>query len=282
MLKHNLLRKHDRPEGWRLALRRWKHGLKLSRRYWLARHRPYVPLFVLATYRSGSNLLVDYLRSLPGVQCYAEVLSPRLEIGPSRGDLSPKQALRHIRYSLQSPKTPVRGCKLMLDQLSGCRLTPDDLIDAFPDGRYIVLYRESLAEQLLSIRTAQATNQWIVRRGQAARTAKVRIEPLELRWYCDEIRRLYAPIVASTRLPERGILLGYNELTGDLERAFAERICPLLDMPYSEPRSSLTKQNRQPLAERIENYDEIASLFHSPQCRQRLDWGQPRGSARAA
>lgn len=281
MLKHNLrLLKHRLRLP--LALRRGRHRLNVLRRWWLSRHEPFTPLFVLATYRSGSNLLVDYLNSLPSVRCYAEVLSPKLAIGPPRGDLTPKQALQHLRYSLQSLKTPVRGSKLMLDQLAGCRLTAAELQDAFPAAKYIVLYRQSLAEQLLSIRSAQATKQWILHQGQAARPARVRIEPLELRWYCDEVRRLYAPIVGCPQVAERGVLLSYEELVADPQSIFAERICPLLNVPYCEPRTSLMRQNPQPIAERVENYAEIAALLHSPQCRQSYSWAATQNGARAA
>jgi hypothetical protein len=119
-----------------VELERLRHKLKLVRRYWLALHRPHTPLFVLATYRSGSNLLLDYLRSLPEVQCYSEVLSPRLPIGLRRIDQNPRLAIQHLRYSLQSLQAPVRGCKLMLDQLAACRLAASDLIEAFPAARY--------------------------------------------------------------------------------------------------------------------------------------------------
>ena len=141
-----------------LALKRLKHRCKLLQRYWLCSHKPYMPVFVLATYRSGSNLLIDYLSTLPQVQCYAEVLSPWLPIGPPHGELSAKQALRHIRYSLQSLKAPIRGCKLMLDQLAACRLSPADLRTAFGEAKFVILYRQSLAEQLLSCRAAQVSS----------------------------------------------------------------------------------------------------------------------------
>jgi len=255
-----------------VEIQRLRHKLKLLRRYWLSSHRPHTPLFVLATYRSGSNLLLDYLRSLPGVQCYSEVLSPRLPIGLRRNDLTPKLALQHLRYSLQSLRTPVRGCKLMLDQLAACRLTPTDLVEAFPTARFIVLYREALAEQLLSVRSARETGQWVVHQGQAPQQVSVSIDPLELKWFCDETRLLYESLLADGALRYSGMLLSYEELVADPVDVFARRICPLLGLPASAPRTTMLKQNPRPLAERIVNYAEIAPLLDNPRCRQRYSW----------
>ena len=281
--------KSREPAGWSrprnvatVEIQRLRHKLKLLRRYWLARHREYLPLFVLATYRSGSNLLLDFLRSLPEVQCYSEVLSPRLPIGLRRIDLTPKLALRHLRYSLQSLKAPIRGCKLMLDQLAACRLSSSDLLTAFPTARFIILYRESLAEQLLSARCARETGQWLVRRGQSAQHVQVAVAPLELQWFCDETRVLYDGLLADQRLSRASLIMSYEELIADPAAAFANRICPLLGLPPREPRTSMVKQNPRPLAERILNYAEIAPLLESPRCRQSYGFERFSGGLRVA
>lgn len=265
-----------------VEIERLRHRLKLLRRFWLSQHRSHTPLFVFATYRSGSNLLLDYLRSLPDVQCYSEVLNPRLPIGLRRIDLTPKLALRHLRYSLQSLKATVRGCKLMLDQLAACRLSLGELATTFPTARYIVLYRESLAEQLLSTRSAYETGQWIVYQGNQPQQVRVSIDPLELQWFCDETRSLYDTLLAEASFRNSGVLISYEELVADPGGIFARRICPLLGLPACEPRTTMLKQNPRPLSDRIVNYAEIAPLLDSPRCRQSYRWPEPRAVRPAA
>ena len=46
--------------------------------------------------------------------------------------LSPAKAIRHIRFCLQGERAAIRGCKLMLHQLSNCDLSLDDLNREFP------------------------------------------------------------------------------------------------------------------------------------------------------
>src|SRR5262245_3517079 len=115
----------------KLEIRRFEHQVRLLRHWWLYAHRPYTPLFVLASFRSGSNLLIDYLCQLPNVGCRGEVLCRTIPIGPRRSCLPPRTALQHIKYSLQGLKTPVRSCKLMLEQLANCRLTADVITPRF-------------------------------------------------------------------------------------------------------------------------------------------------------
>ena len=132
--------------------RRLKHQLWLHSQWWLRRHTPYRAIFVLATPRSGSNLLIDYLNRMPGVYSLTEVLSAWLPTGPWKCHTPPAAAIRHLRYSLQTLKTPARGCKVMLEELDYCRLTVDTLAEAFPESKFLILYRQSLAQQYVSLR----------------------------------------------------------------------------------------------------------------------------------
>jgi hypothetical protein len=110
----------------------------------------------------------------------------------------------------------------------------------------------------------------------------VTIEPVELRWYCSELRRQYASLLEAPWLGECSVLVSYEELVADPRGIFAERICPLLATRYAEPRTRLRKQNPQPLAERVENYTEIADLLASPQCRQHYAPPDATAGVRAA
>src|SRR5262245_58298151 len=101
-----------------LGWRRLKTQANLLKKWWLRRHTPYQPLFLVATCRSGSNLLMSYLAQQTDVAMLSEVLSSQLPIGPSRDSIPPTKAISHIRYCLQGEKTSVRGCKLMLYQLA--------------------------------------------------------------------------------------------------------------------------------------------------------------------
>ena len=265
-----------------LRWRQFRQELRRQKRWWLRRHTPYQAVFILATCRSGSNLLLDYLRKLPGVAGHSEVLCPLLPIGPTCGRLSPRQAIRHIRLSLQTQPAPIRGCKLMLHQLANCGVTLADLDRAFPDAKYLVLYRESLAEQFVSQKLAEATQQWLLLPGQQQQQARVVIEPAELHSYCDGIRAAYGEVLSHPGLSARSAVLSYEALTSDPADCLRQSICPLLNLPASDLRTQLRKQNTLGLVESVANYPQVAALLASPLCRQRYEWPSRQVAGRQA
>src|SRR5438093_7888967 len=105
----------------RLEFGRLGWQLHLLRHWWLARHTPYQPFFVIASARTGSNLLVEYLNQIPGVHCLSEVLNCRSPIAPSRRT-RPGGAIQHIRRWMQTVQAVHRGCKLFFSHMDDFRL----------------------------------------------------------------------------------------------------------------------------------------------------------------
>ena len=277
-------RRRSLVEGarWDLEWQRLRHRWKLTRRWWFKAHTAYQPFFVIATCRSGSNLLLSYLCQDPNISALSEVLCPQLAIGPSRYMVSSQRAIRHIRHSFQAEKAPIRGAKLMLHQLANCRLTMSKLDAAFPEAKYIVLYRQSLAEQFVSQNAARTTKQFLILPGQERKETQVTIDPGELRSYCDHMRASYREAINHPWLAGRAVLLSYEELTADPEYWLSEQICPLLGTQPLPPKTYLQKQSTKPLAQQITNYQQVAALLHSPLCRQHHAWPWERQAKRRA
>ena len=279
------LRGRRRPwssKGIQVEWRRLRHQCSLLAHWWLRPHEAYQPLFVLATHRSGSNLLVDYLNRLAGVRCQSEILCPTLAVGPRSSRLSSRQALLHMRRSLHLATTPIRGAKLMLDQLNLYRLSLDALDAAFSRPKYIVLYRQSLAEQYLSRKSAKATDQWVLKQGQDRKQVRVQVDPDELRRYCETVKQSYRKILEHRWLAERAVLVSYEELTADPDGWLSGHIAPLLGVPAGKPETCLRKQNTRPIAERVANHGEVAALLASPLCQQRYVWPWRNSAERRA
>jgi len=257
-----------------LRLRQLLHQANLQARWWRQSQTPYRPLFVLATQRSGSNLLVDYLNRLIGVQCLEEILNRALPEGLPRWQATTRRAMAHIRLSLDTLAGTVRGCKLMLNQLEECKLDLERLNAAFPEARYIILYRESLAEQFLSLESAKASNQWKLTDDEERKLVQIRIDPSKLRGFCQKTLEMYRRVVEHDWLRQRGVLLSYEQLASAPDYCLREAICPLLDVDAAPLSTSLRKQNTLSCADRIVNYEQVANLFDSGRCRQWLAWPQ--------
>jgi LPS sulfotransferase NodH len=280
-IRQSLWRAVMQPKIW-LRCQQWRHQMHMWMQCWRAPDAAYRPLFIIATARSGSNLLRDFVSQLPGVACRSEVLCTHRAFGISPRQYHPAAALKHIQRSLLSLPGQIRGCKLMLTQMAACRLTIDTIDASFPEARYLVLYRKSLGEQFLSRESALLTGQWLLLDGEARKQAGVHIDPAKLRSFADETRQAYESIVSYAPLRERGVLLSYEELTGDPAACFRERICPLLGVPAMTPKSAMRKQNVLPLEQRVVNYHEVADLLNRPLLQQHYAWPAADARKRAA
>lgn len=265
-----------------LKCRQRAHQARLAVAWYTKPSTSYRPFFLVATYRSGSNLLLDLLSQLPTVGCASEVLCDTLPYGLSKRQSQPKTALKHIRRSLHVLRGQVRGCKLMLDQMQRCRLTADLLNEAFPQACFIILYRQSLIEQFISLETARATNQWCLHGSTPARHARVRIDPVKLKSYCQQSQASYRELLASRALEGRSVVLSYEELTAQPAAVIEQQICPLLEVPYRPPQARLRKQGIAPLEERVLNCRQIAGLWADPQCWQQYALPHGQSSVRRA
>jgi LPS sulfotransferase NodH len=252
----------------RASARRWNEVCRWF--HWCTRPQtPYRAVFVLASPRSGSNLLIDYICRLPQVECLSEVLNWGLAIGPKKF-LHPHKVVRHLQQSLHTLPAPFRGCKLFLHELEHYRLTIDDLQRAFPDAIYLVLCRENLAEQFVSAKMAKHTGQWILLPGQERKKGPVSVDPIELQQFCQEISRQYVSVTTNPAIANRRAIISYEQLVASPARCLREIVCPLLDVPYVDLQTGLCKQNVEPLSQRVANYSEVAELLDSPQCRLQL------------
>lgn len=227
------------------------------------------PVFVLATGRSGSHLLVDYLDSLPGVAFRREILNQAIPIGiPYRRG---KPAVeRHITRAITSLRASVPGAKILLDQMRWAKVTVHDLRRLFPGVRFLLLYRESLAEQYVSFRVAQETSRWVSEPGTAPFTGQVHIDPDAMARFFAEIRSLYADVTRHEWMRRRTFALSYEELVGDPQGLFASALCPFLGVPFAPVRTRRTKQVGKLIDSVISNYAEVKPLLNSTVARLEL------------
>jgi LPS sulfotransferase NodH len=265
----------------RLEFRRLRCQLHLLRHWWLSPHWAYQPFFVIASARTGSNLLVEYLNQIPGVHCLSEILNWRSPIAPSPRTSS-KGAIRHIRRWLQTVRTAHRGCKLFFNHLDDFGLELRDLEIAFPGARYIVLYREALAEQFVSLEAARLTDQWLLLPGEKRKQHPITVDPAALRRFCDVTRRDYQQLLSHPAIYHRGSIFSYEELVENPAQSMQQHVCSFLGVQAIEPQAPLCKQNPEPLAARVTNYSSVGALMASPLCQQHHSLLSQRATRRRA
>lgn len=254
------LRRRLRPL--RRVLRRGRHGVGLRLRYPALRGRTRRRLFVVAEGRTGSTLLLDYLRSVPGTSVTGEILHLKSPIGLPRGATKPR-VLRHLRLSMAGP-APIRVAKLDPWQMEVHGLTLEEVAEALPDARFVLLYRRDLARAYVSWCTMQITGRDKLRPGEPRFEDRLTLDPDHFQAFCRQVRRRYDRLRGSPSLTGRGTVVAYEALAEDPQIVFERRIAPLLGVPPVRLETRMRRQSTRPVEERIANLEEMRGLLEGP------------------
>jgi LPS sulfotransferase NodH len=250
--------------GYFIAPLRSAYRLNLYLRYRPAPEPPH-PTFILCTLRTGSNLLISYLNSVPGLSFAGEVLHPDQMAGLPRSGVSQDAVIQHIRYSLKRCGQDRCGVKLPADHLKWHGLDARQLHQRFPSSRLIVLYRRSLADQFLSLKLARATGRWV---GFNAKTpssdTKVHIDRDQFLKYAKQGKGFYSATINLNGVRTHAIVLSYEELVENVQGVFDEKLFPLLGMTSLPVATRMVKQNRKGPQHVVENYERVKDLWENP------------------
>ncbi len=248
--------------SFRLILRRYQHRARIAALYYLRRQH-YQPFFILGEARTGTNLLADYLRSVPGVSVAGEILNPHNVDGIRQRCISRNAVIRHIAYSLNSLFGSSRGAQIHIGHLDMHGMTADDLHLAFPEAKFLIIYRSDIGAQYVSWRLARVTGRWVGRSERDKHRTTIRVDADDLRAYCQRIRARYESVVTAPWVSQSACILRYEDLASDAQRVFNSRVFPLLGLEPCEIRTSMVKQNTQPLEKVVENFDSVCEVFRS-------------------
>lgn len=262
---------------WRRFRDVWAHAGYRLRRPLRSRSSSAVPFVLLCSPRTGSNYLLDLLRTDPDVRVRGEIFD-RVEL--SRRRWVTARPVAYAAYCLSSPRGSTRavGFKLFYRH---CRPAaypeidfrqPDtfsdqtrrllsvwDYLVGRTDLRVIHLTRRNLVRQYLSLVIARLTWQWLRRPGDRRRhPGRIAIDVDELlRWARvqtdreERHRRLFSR--------HRVLELAYEDLVEDPSTSL-DRIARFFAIPNRfGTASSLVRQNPEPFDRLVSNASHVAS-----------------------
>lgn len=209
---------------------------------------------VLCQPRTGSSLLNASLRQHPEIEMHGEILNHRY---PHR---MPQDGYQRLRSALSTRTHPAVGCNLHAFQ-------PDRVWDgwrrwesawnALADDssiKVIHLQRIDTLAQMASWKIAQLLSRW-GRQDDIIDRPTIAISPDEYRWFRDWNRSVMEWRLS--HLQGRSILpVTYESLCNEWEPALA-RIQDFIGVRYLPLRQVTTRNERRPLSEVIENYDDL-------------------------
>jgi len=255
---YRIIRRQLQPV--RTTYRQFCHRFTTRSRYLTCRSTQSLNLFVIAEARSGSNLLIDYLRSIPGVVAAEEVLNHKSSIGLRRRCISKAASLRHIKYSM-AMGGDISVCKLAPHHLKWHHLSVRDIAHAFRNAKFLVLYRHSLIEQYVSACRLRITGEERYRRHGERFQQTILIDPDHVIEYCRRTRSAYQQVTNDTCTNVSMVSLSYEDLADHPQQVFDELICPFLGVDRVEVKTRMKKQNNLKLEDSIANYEDVANLL---------------------
>ena len=209
---------------------------------------------VLCQPRTGSSLLNASLRQHPEIEMHGEILNHRY---PHR---MPQDGYQRLLSALSNSTRPAVGCNLHAFQ-------PDRVWDgwrrwesawnALADDssiKIIHLQRIDTLAQMASWKIAQLLSRW-GRQDDIIDRPTIAISPDEYRWFRDWNRSVMEWRLS--HLQGRSILpVTYESLCNEWEPALA-RIQDFIGVRCLPLRQVTTRNERRPLSEVIENYDDL-------------------------
>jgi len=231
-----------------------------------AGHKDYVPFIVLAHARTGSNMLLSMLRSHPQVLVSGEVFA-RVE----------PDALHATVVRTFGRRVPRRvtaaGCKGFyyhpLGDHSGALWRE---LDAIRDLHVVHLRRRNIVRTVVSREIAAQRDEWLQTRPQEAVPAELKRVSMSVEQVSGGIERIQRlENEAVERFASRPLLeVSYEALVSSPAEEY-RRITEFLGVTAVDPVGKTLRQNPEPLAALLTNYDELQEAFRGTPVEAWLD-----------
>ena len=208
---------------------------------------------VLSSGRSGSTLLMQYLRCHPSISCrMKEPLNP--DTNGLTGPVGSSTLISQVMAQLLSWKR-LSGCKIFCEQLEFYRVSFAELLSALRDPPVIVLYRENLLETYVSLQIAFKTDVWYSEKDSRHCTT-IKLDFDEYKQYAVTERERWKNTLSALSDKNRVHFFSYEELTADKSKALSG-VFMFLNLPPCETVAYSKRQNPFGLAKTISNFEEV-------------------------
>ena len=120
-------------------------------------------IFVIATGRSSSNMMIDILNHIDGVNLRYELhLNSYERTTYNNGIKYLKEYLLENRHiTKEKANYTITGCKFLEGHIITCNYTETNLNDSLNNIKFIHLYRKNILKQFISYTLAKINNKWI-------------------------------------------------------------------------------------------------------------------------
>lgn len=238
---------------------------------------------ILSTQRTGSHLLGNILGSHPAFAQAGDVLIPGREkrgsfdvFARSAGALPPASLWRNYLAHLREPKPTASYVGILVkywlvDRIAGLDLTSDPV---FADTRIVHLVRRNTLRVVASHHLATARGVHASKKHQTYEVNSVSIPPRAVLRSIQKREKTVQEFRDRLAGRPRTIEVAYEEILdgGSVSPQLIDRLCSFFEVDDRFSRKPETlKLAPEPLADLIDNYDEVASILRGTDFEYMLD-----------
>lgn len=228
-------------------------ALEQTTAQFLGTHTAYTRFVLVSRSRTGSNLLMSMLNSHPQIKARGEIF---VRLGDADADARLAQFYRR-RYPRRIKAV---GCKIHYHHpVDGSPAELRSALHRVPGLCVLHLRRRNILRTIASRELAVLTNDWVGREATGQRARRIELSPSELESGFKQTREWEAEAEAEFSR-HRCLEVFYEDLVESPHDEF-RKILGLLGLPFRDPRTSLRKQNPNPLPELIANYFALKEHF---------------------
>ncbi|RWS06868.1 uncharacterized protein B4U79_00388, partial [Dinothrombium tinctorium] len=205
---------------------------------------------ILASPRSGSTLLTNFLKSSYEIDVAGELLNSNNSIE--------EHPLNYLKREWRKMTKKMKGFKLFPEQLVERNIRFDDLINTLDVKTVVVIWRKNILEQFVSLEIAEKTGVWHTFDSPTT-TEKIILNEDKLQDYVSIQKQYWRMIAEQWPLRVAPVFVNYEDLiqntSSELKRIFDALLC---EFDGEVPPAYSAKQNPAPLCEKVINWNELS------------------------
>jgi hypothetical protein len=207
--------------------------------------------------RCGSEFFCDCLLSTGEYVNRGEVLNPWASYGIPPKVNFPSLALRHVATAIKSARKRV-VVKLGLAHMDWAKVEVLDVVNMFPGGNYVVLWRQDLLKKFVSAKVLIASGRHRINDPTRMVPYFVNVDPDEFEGFCDADQSRFSKAVKNLeRVGAKHCVIQFETLVDHTDQVFRENVFPLIGTEAREVSTSTVRQNTRPIHECIENWAQV-------------------------
>ena len=224
---------------------------------------------VLTTARAGTTLFVDYLNCHPRIRCHFEILGQDHGFYGEPSNMGRERLKLHFESFFVKRPSKLKGAKILNYHLDDLPIKLTDLIEILDRPKILVLYRQQVLEQYISLAMAVRDGQGHVKK--PTKSMPICIDPGAFVAYRErEVRMWRENLAILGDCGASSYYLTYEQLTSSNQTTMAG-VFQFLGLNPCAVRSRYVKQHPESLSNKLANYDEFVrhgiqpdELLHLP------------------